>query len=518
MNKKLISLLMATLSCATLTGCVSNETSSSSYVAVSDIVFRGTGYDDGQTLYLERGDSVTLAGTIVPNSATERVITWSTDNYDIAIEDIGNNQCVITAYDLGDAKITASVGDYSEIIDVSCIESIPVSAIEVESNTLDVMVSQRSELKFDVLPDNATNKNVSFTVMPLGDADADNVKVINEAGKYYVSCDGGAEVGDQYEITIRASSNASISNKVTVNIIDYPVEAMEFKNQDITISLKDPLYKMLPVFTPEETTQYFVNFSSDNPDICDIDSQGRLIPKKEGQATIRAVNVANENVTCQTTVTVTNEETEYLFRGIKKQDVIDLEAKTYSLMDFEFDKVAFQDWTSNRWLSEDSTLSSHISDAGWAIWMVGFDIYDDDNYVNGAESNAVIYCKLNVPSDANNLQFVFRSHQTSNDYAKFRIRMIDKDLNVVEASNGWTSFHRADDMFYNVDVSNYKGQAVTFVLEQDMMGIKKELPTDKVGVSLMFRRCLFDTPENEEKLITSDEYSIVKQNEAEGVL
>ena len=186
-------------------------------------------------------------------------------------------------------------------------------------------------------------------------------------------------------------------------------------------------------------------------------------------------------------------------------------------MDFENDKVAFQDWTKNKVLTEDCNSSSHISDAGWAIWMVGQDTYDDDNYKDGAEANAIVYSKLKVPTNATLMQYVFRSHQTSNDYAKFRLRAIDADLNVYELSSGWKTFHRADDMFINVDVSAFAGQDVTFVVEQDQMGLKKVEDSDKVGVSLMFRRCLFNTPDNADKLVEELEYSIIHQNQEEGI-
>ena len=519
MENKKFTLLLTTLSLLLITSCENNTIPTSEFVPVTDISIKGTGYDEGEVLYIERGNTVTLAGSVVPSYATDRLITYESDNYDIPVENIGNNQCVITAYNLGEATIKATVGTFTKEIDVECIDKILPTSIEVETNTIDLQVTQRAELNFEILPANASNKRISTTIIPVGDSEPDKIKIIEENSKYYVQNDGGGDPGDSYEITIRSVAAPTVSAKVTVNLVDYPVESMKFQNENVTISLKDPVYKMLPTFKPDGTSQYYATFESDNPDICDIDDVGRLIPKKVGKATVRAINIDNPEVSCETTVTVTNDETEYLFRGLKKSDVTNLEVENYTYMDFEFDKTAFSAWSENRWFSEDTNLqSSHISDAGWAIWLVGFDTYDDDNYVDGAETNVLIYCKLHVPENATEMQYIFRSHQTSNDYAKFRIKAVDEELNVYDMTDSWITFHRADDMWYNIDVTKFQGQDITFVLEQDQMGIKKELETDKVGVSLMFRRCLFNTPENEELWNTSIDYSIIEQNKQEGVL
>lgn len=510
--------LMTTLSLVSLVSCGGETPSTeSTVIEATDIKFKANGYDEGKPIYLERGETVTIAATIVPSSVIDKRVTWETSNYDISVESKSDTTCLVTAYDLGIATISAKVGNLVKTLEVECVDKILPTSISVGSKNIELEVSKQVKLDYEVLPENASNKRISYTVMPIGDSEQDMVKIKDVNGEYFIVCESGAYPGDSYEITLRSVVDSTIKNTITVEVIDLPVESMKFKNENIKISLNDPIYKMLPEFTPLETTQYFVEFSSDDPSICDIDEDGRLKPIKEGTTTIRAINKDNPDVTCETKVTVDNEVSQYVFRGVKKEVVTSMEAVTYSLMDFEKDKVAFQEWTKNKVLSEDSNSSSHISDAGWAIWMVGLDTYEDDDYEYGAESNAIVMSKINVPTNATIMQYVFRSHQTSNDYAKFRIRGIDDELKVYELSDGWKTFHRADDMYIDINIEEFKGKAITFVVEQDQKGLRKIEETDKVGVSLMFRRCLFDTPENKELITTDEEYSIIAQNEKEGI-
>lgn len=501
-----ISLLVAILAMPlSLASCGHISSSSSTpIVECTDLTFKGSGYDEGKTIYLERLQSTTIAATISPSNVTNKVIVWSTSNPDIAVESKTDTQGIITAYDLGSAKITATCGSYSEDIDVECVDAVLPTSLSLTATTLSIAITKREKIEYSFEPANVSNTKIACTVSPIGTAQEDMAKIEEENGNYYIAVTQLAAVGDQYLVTVRAAAKPELKKTITVTVAALEVETMVFKNADITLKLSDPLYRVLPIFTPIETTYRDVTFQSSDEAICSVDAIGTLSAKAVGSVIITATNVHNPSLTCQANVTIQDGISEYATRLIKNSDLDALAAKDYTVMDFETDKVAFASWQKK--LSEDSNTTSHVSDAGWAIWMVGFDTYDDDS-LNGGDANAVVYCKLNVPADSAKMQYVFRAHPFPDDHAKFKILAITSDHAVTECTGGWVIMSNTTDMFIDIDVAAFAGQAVTFVVMQDQIGNKSA--GNYMGVSLMFRRCLFDT-DTSERWVEDPTFSILE--------
>lgn len=72
---------------------------------------------------LIKGDSFTLTATVKPDNATDKVVTWQSDRPDVAIVNNG----VVTAVNVGDAVITASVGDCKAKCKISVQEGIEIT-------------------------------------------------------------------------------------------------------------------------------------------------------------------------------------------------------------------------------------------------------------------------------------------------------------------------------------------------------------------------------------------------------
>lgn len=489
----------------TMIGCTDDKEPDDVTVECTGITLRASGYDEGSTWVLERGKTVTIVGTVTPANATVKTLTWASDNPDIAIEADGDNRAKITTYDYGTATITVTCGSYVKTINVECVAQILPTAIVIEDGELEIALTDRVKLAYDFVPENATARKIYYTVTALNGAEEDMISVVEENGEYYVQVSSLAVVGTEYEITLVSSVAPSVRGKVKITVGSLEVEEMTLKTSELTLSVHDPVYRITPVFEPFETSYKEVTFTTDDVTVCDVDSIGTLIPKKAGVAVITVTNAHNAELSCSMNVTVTEEQSEYVTRLIKKSDVDALSAVSYSLMDFETDKVAFNAW--KKVLSEDSNSASHISDAGWAIWMVGFDTYNDDN-VNGGEANACVYCKISVPETASRMQYVFRTHPLPDDNAKFKILAIDANYNVTDCTGGWVEMTNNADMFINIDVESFRGQDVTFVVYQDQIGNKSA--GNYMKVSLMFRRCLFDT-DNSERWIEDEAYSILKK-------
>ena len=128
------------------------------------------------SLNLLTGDRATLTATVLPTNATDKTISWSSSNEDVAT--IKNGK--ITAISAGQATITATTKDGG--LTASCIVSvtqkiIPVSGVSLNYSELELSVGDSEDLIAKVLPTNATNKEVTWS------ATDDEVASVDENGK-----------------------------------------------------------------------------------------------------------------------------------------------------------------------------------------------------------------------------------------------------------------------------------------------------------------------------------------------
>ena len=147
-----------------LAACKSNDdngdNSDTTTVAVESVALNKT------ELTLEVGGSETLTATVKPDNATDKTVTWSIAPEGIAT--VANGK--VTAVAAGTATVTATAGGKSATCSVKvnaktqttvAVESVTLNKTEL---TLEINVSET--LTATVTPENATDKNVTWTVEP----------------------------------------------------------------------------------------------------------------------------------------------------------------------------------------------------------------------------------------------------------------------------------------------------------------------------------------------------------------
>ena len=89
---------------------------------------------------------------------------------------------------------------------------------------------------------------------------------------------------------------------------------------------------------------------------------------------------------------------------------------------------------------------------------------------------------------------------------------ITDDYQIIDCTSGWVTMSNSADMFYNIDVTDFAGDTVTFVVMQDQISNKPA--GSYMKVSLMYRRCLFNVGEEAlERWIEDESYSIAAQQQ-----
>lgn len=108
---------------------------------------------------LSIGDTKQLTASVVPDNATNKVITWRSSNSEIATV---SAQGLVAAVAAGTAIVSAISQDGGKI--ATCIVTIiqPVTNVNLNKTTLPLIAGDTEQLTANIAPANATNKTVTW--------------------------------------------------------------------------------------------------------------------------------------------------------------------------------------------------------------------------------------------------------------------------------------------------------------------------------------------------------------------
>ena len=111
-------------------------------------------------LTLTEGESETITATVKPDDATDKTVTWSSSDPEVATVDGG----VVTAVKEGTATITAKAGDKTAACEVTVKKNtVAVESVELDKSELELAEGESATLVATVKPDDATDKTVTWS-------------------------------------------------------------------------------------------------------------------------------------------------------------------------------------------------------------------------------------------------------------------------------------------------------------------------------------------------------------------
>ena len=282
---------------------------------------------NSQTGELRVGEQTTLIATITPDNATNKSVTWKSDNTEAATVENG----VVTAVGEGKANITVTTVDGNKTatceITVLPEEEPEPEVINVENVTLN---SQNEELKIGdtvtlvatITPSNATNKNVTWS------SDNTNVATVNN-GVVRAVGEGKANI-----TVTTVDGNKTAVCEITVLPKEEPepdpepevinVENVTLNSQNEELKIGDTV-TLVATITPSNATNKNVTWSSDNTNVATVNN-GVVRAVGEGSANITVTTVdGNKTATCMITV-LPEEEPEPEPEPTPEPEVINVES------------------------------------------------------------------------------------------------------------------------------------------------------------------------------------------------
>ena len=232
----------------------------------------------------------TLVATVAPANATNKNVTWSSDNTAVAI--VSSTTGTVYSIALGTAKITATTVSGSKT--ASCTVTVTEVTVDVTGVTLNktatsLGVGAKETLSATVAPTNATNKNVTWS------SDNTAVATVNSStGEVIAVSLGTAKIT---ATTVSGSKTASCT--VTV-IIEASGITLNKTATSLALGAKETLVAIL---APSNATEDVI-WSSDRPSIATVNSStGEVTAAEPGLANITATTVrGRKTASCAVTV------------------------------------------------------------------------------------------------------------------------------------------------------------------------------------------------------------------------
>lgn len=212
-------------------------------------------------LSLTVGQEQTVIPTFDPADATDTALTWSSDNTDVATVDAGK----VTAVGAGTATITAKHGEIVQTVRVTVTEaSVTVDSVIISGGQPSLRRGESMQLSATVLPENATDKNVTWTINP------ESVGLVSEDGLVTLNAAGSATTA-----TVTATCGGK-SDTLTFNIAD-PVGVDSVKVSQKYGLTEVPVggtLKLQATVEPDTATDKTVTWSSSNTKVAKVDENG----------------------------------------------------------------------------------------------------------------------------------------------------------------------------------------------------------------------------------------------------
>ena len=236
------------------------------------------------TLGLVEGDDATITATVAPDDATDKTVTWTTSNEAVATVENGK----VVAVKEGEATITAKAGEKTATCTVTVAKKIiPVESVTLDKTALSMVEGDDATLTATVKPDNATDKNVTWSTSNASVATVANGKVVAVAeGTATIT----AQAGEQ-----SATCAVTVAKKViAVTSVTLDKTSLDMvKGQEVTLTA---------TVKPDNATDKTVTWTTSNSAVATVEN-GKVKAVGSGSATITAM-AGEQSATCAVTVTV----------------------------------------------------------------------------------------------------------------------------------------------------------------------------------------------------------------------
>ena len=247
---------------------------------------------DKTEIEMTEGAEETLKATITPADATNKDVTWSTSDSNIA----GVSDGKVTAVKEGEATITVTTSDGSKTATCKVkVKAITLEGLSVNPATLEIVEGETKQLEVKFNPESYADKSVNWA------SDNKSVATVDENGLVKAVKPGECKifVESAKDKTKQAFCEVTVTPDPTLKGISFPYTSLTMKRGEAK--------QIQVVFDPEYAANKNVSWSSSDPAVASVDASGKVTAVWDGQTTITATSEEG-GFTAACVVTVSQQE------------------------------------------------------------------------------------------------------------------------------------------------------------------------------------------------------------------
>ena len=239
---------------------------------------------EGDNLEMHVGEVKCIKVTVLPETTTDKSVTFESSNPEIASVDAEGN---VKALALGTAtiKITAKSG-ISTSITVTVVAT-PAGSITLNKTEITLKATETVDLVATILPETTTDKSVTWK------SSDEAVATVDTNGKV-----SAVKVGKAI-ITATAASGVTATCELTV--VETPAESVKISLTYAIVRVNEAV-RLTATVQPETATDKTIIWQSSDNHIANVDTTGIVTGVSPGKVTIIATAVSGVSATCKVTV------------------------------------------------------------------------------------------------------------------------------------------------------------------------------------------------------------------------
>ncbi|MBR5787689.1 MAG: Ig-like domain-containing protein, partial [Muribaculaceae bacterium] len=169
---------------------------------------------DKTEVSLEATETAALVATVLPKLASNKSVEWSSSNEAIAVVDENG---VVTAISIGEAVITATTADGSNLSASCKVTVVPTLAVSIELDKTQVSNEEKTyiQLTATILPEHTTNKKVAWS------SSEKVFATVDDTGLVFVKSVG------EVVITATTTDGSNLSASCYINVYSSDIDGVE---------------------------------------------------------------------------------------------------------------------------------------------------------------------------------------------------------------------------------------------------------------------------------------------------
>lgn len=227
---------------------------------------------------VQLNDTNKINATILPSDATDKTLTWKSENDNIASVD-SNGQ--IKGISVGETKIVVTSKDGVTATSIVKVYEVFPEAIKTETDNLRVEINQTPKIQYSIIPENSNNKKVIFEI------EDSNIATVNENGEIRPVSLG--------KTNIKLITSNNIVKSIPIEIFEINADAINIKKNSSDFIIGNYIdvgrtFRLDGDFSPKDATYNDLKWTTSDEEIVSISNKNEFTANKLGTAILTASN------------------------------------------------------------------------------------------------------------------------------------------------------------------------------------------------------------------------------------